>query len=457
MSKEMTKQLLFLELNEINFEDVEFYCEQGLLPTFSDLFARHGWARTTSENSDREIEPWIQWVTAHTGLSSAEHGVFRLGDVIKYRLRQIWEELEDRGLSVGAISPMNAKNQLKNAAFFVPDPWTETEISAGRRLRWLYAAIAQAVNDNARARLTIRSAGQLALGLLSFARRETFSTYIRLAGTALRASWRRAIFLDVLLSDTFICEIARASPNFATLFLNAGAHIQHHFMFSAACYGGRHRNPDWYVRPGVDPVLEVYRAYDNMIAAVRKAFPRARLMIATGLHQVPHGGVTYYWRLRDHRKFLKRIQVPFAVVQTRMSRDFLLVCESAGQATVAEQRLAAAVSADGIPLFEVDNRGSDLFVVLAYPGEIDSGFTFFIGASRYTMSKDDVSFVALKNGEHSGIGYFADSGRRFGRGEETFPLKDIPRLVKAAFEIGTDSNDTRSSDGAVRALSVQIS
>ena len=62
------------------------------------------------------LEPWIQWVTAHTGLDFAEHGVFRLGDIVARDLPQIWEQLEEKGLRVGAICPMNAKHRLKDAA-----------------------------------------------------------------------------------------------------------------------------------------------------------------------------------------------------------------------------------------------------------------------------------------------------------------------------------------------------
>ena len=87
-----------------------------------------------------EVEPWIQWVSAHTGLTLAEHGIFRLGDIVSHELPQIWEQLEESGLRVGAISPMNAKHRLHKPAFFVPDPWTQTGLTAGRTLRGLRAA-----------------------------------------------------------------------------------------------------------------------------------------------------------------------------------------------------------------------------------------------------------------------------------------------------------------------------
>src|SRR5688572_20763032 len=119
----MKKQLLFLELNEVNFDFVQKYVARGGLPNFARLIARHGVTLTSSEQRYEQLEPWIQWVTAHTGRTFAEHGVFRLGDIVNRDIPQIWELLEERGFSVGAISPMNAKHRLRNPAFFVPDPW----------------------------------------------------------------------------------------------------------------------------------------------------------------------------------------------------------------------------------------------------------------------------------------------------------------------------------------------
>src|SRR5687767_2547840 len=113
----MRQQLFLLELNEINFDFVSYYCEHGFLPNLAEMLRENGVSRTSSESQYHELEPWIQWVTAHTGLSLSEHGVFRLGDIVKHDYLQIWERLESHGFRVGAISPMNAKNRLNDAAF----------------------------------------------------------------------------------------------------------------------------------------------------------------------------------------------------------------------------------------------------------------------------------------------------------------------------------------------------
>jgi hypothetical protein len=435
------KQLLFLEFNEVNFESVDYYARQGRLPHLHRLIEQHGWQMTTSEQRYEELEPWIQWVTAHTGLTLSQHGVFRLGDIANRDLEQIWEQLESEGLKVGAISPMNAKHRLKDPAFFVPDPWTPTAVTAPKALAGLYRALAQAVNDNAQSRITLSSALQLLLGTARYARPANYPAYLGHAVRAVSCPWHKALFLDLLLADVFVREVRRTQPNFATLFLNAAAHIQHHYMFCSKAYGGPHRNPTWYVHEEADPVVEVYELYDHILGEVCRAFPHARLMLATGLHQVPHSELTYYWRLKDHAAFLRKLAVDFLRVEPRMSRDFLITCADRQGAARVSERLQRVIAADGTPLFEVDNRGADLFVMLVYPREITEGFVFALdGVSHHGFHKE-VAFVALKNGEHHGAGYFLDSGASRAATPSVFPLHDIPSRIRAALGLTDVSAD----------------
>lgn len=433
--------LLFVGLNEVNFEFVQAYVALGELPQFGRLIADHGFARTTSETRYEELEPWIQWVTAHTGLSFAEHGVFRLGDIVKSDLPQIWERLESMGYRVGAVSPMNAKMRLRDPAFFVPDPWTPTEVVAPELLRRLFQAVSHVVNENATGRFGWGSMLNLALGVARVAAPRHYALYLRYAARSIREIWFRPIFLDLLLTDLFELCVRRTRPHFASLFLNAGAHIQHHYMFSSRCYQGELRNPGWYIQPGKDPLLDVYRLYDRVLGGLQARFPLSRLVLATGLHQDAHPEVTFYWRLRDHAEFLRQVGVPFRSVEPRMSRDFVVACSDAQEAEAAARRLCAARDEHGTPLFEVDNRGSDLFVMLTYAQDIPAGTRYRIDNDLYPDLRQHVAFVAIKNGQHNGEGYYVDTGAprvtdRPGA-RDVFPLCEIPaRLVDALTSAG---------------------
>ena len=65
----------------------------------------------------------IQWVSVNLGKDFNGHKIFRLGDIINHpEEEQIFEKIEGKGFKVGAISPMNSENRLKNPAYFIPDP-----------------------------------------------------------------------------------------------------------------------------------------------------------------------------------------------------------------------------------------------------------------------------------------------------------------------------------------------
>lgn len=427
--------LLFLELNEVNFNFLESYIAQGHLPNFAEFFRNYGYAETTSERRHEELEPWIQWVTAHTGLSLSEHGIFRLGDIVSADFEQIWDRLAQEGLKVGAISPMNAKCRAKDAAFFVPDPWTQTDIIAAPIVKRMVRAIVQAVGDNAEGHLSGRSLIDLSIGAAAVAAPAHYSRYISYIAKARSQPWLKAVFLDQLLSDLFIKSVRRHRPNFASLFLNAAAHIQHHYMFSSSAYTGAMKNPEWYVPASIDPLLDVYTAYDKILGDVAARFPDARIMLATGLHQDPHPKVTYYWRLKDHNRFLKCIGADFANVEALMSRDFLVKCNDSSQAANTSALLESAIAEDGEKLFEVDNRGTDIFAMLTYGKDITPQMTYQIGDRKFVGLDDNVAFVAIKNGQHNGIGYFSDSGAAATLAGTSFPLSQMPSKIAHAFDI----------------------
>jgi hypothetical protein len=426
------KQLLFLELNEINFDFVKGYITRGELPNLARLLSRHGYSLTTSETQYDHIEPWIQWVTAHTGLRYAEHRVLRLGDIVQTDLPQIWETLEARGLKVGAISPMNASCRVKSPAFFVPDPWTNTDVRAPAIIRRLHSAISRVVNANASSKIPASSFLNLIVGVIAAARPASYVKYVRMALSAINRPWHRALFLDLLLADLFIKLTKARKPDFATIFLNAGAHIQHHYLFSSREYKGPRTNPEWYIDAEHDPVLDVYRLYDGIVSSVMSNFPESRIMLATGLHQEPFPDLRYYWRLKEHNAFIKLLRIDSLEIRPLMSRDFVIVFSSPEEAAVAQNILDEVYDDRGVKVFSVDNRGDSLFVMLVYPDEITQETVFSWSGGHIARISDHVSFVALKNGHHDGVGYFVDSGAERQSEAKVFPLTEMPDRVERA-------------------------
>jgi hypothetical protein len=206
-------------------------------------------------------------------------------------------------------------------------------------------------------------------------------------------------------------------------------------MFNSAAYRGERRNPKWYVPDGYDPVLDSYSSYDAFLGRLVSGQPSARIVIATGLHQVPYPHETYYWRLKNHDAFLRWADVPFNSIEPLMSRDFLLNCDSAADAARAAELLGEArLEHDPRRVFDVDNRGNSLFCTLVFDGDIEPGRAILISGRRREFRKE-VAFVALKNAHHNGLGYLIDTARS--TGQERVPLTSLFSCVSQHF--GLDS------------------
>ena len=139
---------------------------------------------------------------------------------------------------------------------------------------------------------------------------------------------------------TYSCAKPRARARTSRRCSSTQPHTSSTTISSArSAYKGPIRNPEWYVDPDEDPVFEVYALYDRSWQRCSGAFPKARLMIGTGLHQNPHSKVTFYWRLKNHAVLCASSESN-SIRSLRACRGTSSVsCRSAEQAKAAERRL----------------------------------------------------------------------------------------------------------------------
>ena len=397
--------LILLELNEINFKVIKDYIDSGIVLSGFEQILHKGILNTFAETEYDLLEPWIQWPSVHTGLTYNEHKVFRLGDIVNHQHEQIFEKIESLGYKVGAVSPMNASNNLKNPAYFIPDPWTKTDSDGSYFSEGISKAVSQAVNDNASSKLTFRTIFSLCISFLALVHPKKWISMTSYALGSIGKPWRKALFLDKLLYEIHKTLLDRKKPGFSTLFLNAGAHIQHHYFFnSPATNGNNLKNPEWYIKENQDPMLEMLIEYDLIIKDL-VTLSNTEIIISTGLSQKPYEKIKFYYRLTDHENFLNILNIKFKDVQPRMTRDFLVNFDTKQEAKDAEIKLGKLFVDNSIKLFaEIDNRGNSLFVVLTYPSQIDIN-TMVTFENMSLKLIDHTTFVSIKNGEHSPIGY----------------------------------------------------
>ena len=397
-------KLSLIELNEINFDLVNRYLEQGLvLRNFQKLLLSEKFC-TVSEAEHIEVEPWIQWPSVHTGLKYEEHDIFRLGDVVSTTHKQIFEKVEALGYKVGVLSAMNARNDLAGGGYFIPDPWTVTKTSKQWYVQWIANSLRQAVNDNSEEKLSVKTVLGLSLSLLYLL---PISRLIYLSTKlpwALSKKWRKALFLDMLLCELFFALNKKEKVEFGTVFFNAGAHIQHHYLISSSIVNNSNiGNPDWYVEPGFDPLREALLVYDQIL---KRFYDEGyEFILATGLSQDPVKQPVFYYRLKSHDTFLKLLGIEFLAVFPRMTRDFLIKFDNNAHRDTAAQKLREIKLGNCRVFDQIEYREKELFVVSDYPHEIVPSSIVDLGDGRKVDLYDEFVFVALKNGEHNPKGY----------------------------------------------------
>ena len=177
------------------------------------------------------------------------------------------------------------------------------------------------------------------------------------------------------------------------------------------------------------------KVYDEMLLDLNK-FSNTATIVATGLSQKPFEKLKFYYRLKDHAKFLNKVGINFNNVVPRMTRDFLVSFDNEEMAMKAENQLSKILVNNEVKLFgEIDNRGKDIFVVLTYPHEItDNTYISYLG--NEDLLKDFVTFVAIKNGEHHSEGFasFSDEISDFAPPQESH-VSNIHNTILQFFKI----------------------
>jgi hypothetical protein len=296
-----------LEFNELCPELLNDFIDRGMLPNFSRLRQESHVFTSDAEEEGERLNPWVQWVSVHSGLSASQHKVETLSEGVQTAGKNIWDLLSAAGHTVWVCGSMNAGYLTPLRGFVLPDPWsTGVDPYPGDAFAGYWDFVRGAVQEHSNDDAAITK--KAALSFLGYmirnglsARTVTATVRQLLSERFSNRRWRRACIMDRLQLDLFCGIWKSCQPSFATFFLNSTAHFQH-------CYW-RHWNPEVFeVRPSDaeladygDAIPHGYREMDRLIGRVcRLVGPRTTIVFATGLSQQPYlkyegsGGRNYY-------------------------------------------------------------------------------------------------------------------------------------------------------------------
>jgi hypothetical protein len=92
------RAVIVLEFNELSPVLMRRFIEAGEVPFFRRLHDEASVWVTEAKERPPFLEPWIQWITVHSGESYHEHGVFNLDEGHRTTAPCIWDLASRAGL-----------------------------------------------------------------------------------------------------------------------------------------------------------------------------------------------------------------------------------------------------------------------------------------------------------------------------------------------------------------------
>lgn len=439
------KRVIQLELNEISSDVISKMITKGHLPNFAKINKSWKFLKTDSEKNYKDIEPWIQWVTVHTGKTLAEHKIFRLSNAHNLEYPQIWEQLSYHSIESAIIGSMNALRGNTKGGIFIPDPWAQSNKAYPDDLKPLWQFLASKVQQHATSKFSTHDMLEAfrccrKIGL-------PYKLYIRIICQLLsqklnvKTKWRLAGVFDILLSEIFKSILKSTNYGFYTLFLNSIAHYQHHYWraFDLKPFDPSIKYFD--IRKKDNPMLYGYKIYDAIIGDILKLVAEDEetlVIIVSGLSQIPfnlkdnEGGMNYY-RLNNHKEFARKIGLNGDVFPM-MSRDWQYKYISLEDRQHTLDILNSTL-VDGKPLFMItENNEGYIYVETSYTQGVNSESTICIFGKTLGKFNDHFTNIAVKSGHHTGTGnlWISDSNIISSPNNTLIPLTAISNIVMNA-------------------------
>jgi hypothetical protein len=436
--------IIQLEFNELTPRLMFRFMEEGQLPNFRRFFQESRVFTTDAEEEGLNLNPWIQWVTVHSGVRFSEHGIFLLGEGGNLRAPVLGDVISDAGHPVWLCGSMNVRCRTPLNGALLPDAWAADAAPYPAELEPFFRFVQHNVMEHTNEERRLAARDLLAFLRFMASHGLSAQTAWAIARQLLRersgrGGWRRVAILDRLQFDVFRWYYRRLAPRFATFFLNSVAHLQHTHW--------RNLEPESFsLKPTPqeqaefeDAVLFGYRENDRLIGRfLELAGDDTTLIFLTALSQQPdsrweESGGKHFYRPRDFARVSEfaGITAPHRCSPV-MSEEFWLEFGGEAEAVAAESALAALrVGAE--PAFRVQRKGSDVYAGCALFGALEPGARLENPRSGATIRFFDLLYQAdsLKSGRHhpDGLLWIRTPDRKHLRHEGRVPLTCVAPTV----------------------------
>jgi hypothetical protein len=365
------KKIILIELNELTPALMDKFMKSGRLPNFEKFRNESLVYQTEAAEGSSELEPWIQWVTVHTGLNYEDHKILRLNEGHTLESPRLWDIFSKAGKQSLVFGSMNGHVQPGFKGWFLPDPWC-TEAKPSKELEDFFKFIQKNVLEYSNDQIPLTKKDYAVV--LKFLGTHGLSintisdiTKQLIEDRSGNSMWKRAVLLDRILFDVFKWYWNKHQPSFSTFFANSTAHFQHSYW--------RNMEPELFEnKPAnngndeyADAIQFGYEKMDNLIARfIDLADDNTILAFSTALSQQPclkyeGTGGAFFHRPRDLADFLKFAGISeFESIAPVMTHQFHVDFRNETEAVQAA-RILSSFKIDSQSLFEVNQTGTRVF------------------------------------------------------------------------------------------------
>ncbi|MEL6857321.1 MAG: alkaline phosphatase family protein [Pseudomonadota bacterium] len=411
--------VLMLELNELCPPIVERMMAAGELPNFTALHRKS--EAYTTYTDEESLEPWVQWVTLHTGQTETVHGAKELDEGHLVSTERFWDTLAKHDFSSLIFGSMNGNTEQSGKVFLLPDPWSAGVEATDPAYKSLHDFIRHQVTEhtNPDAKPGLNDLVKFLTFLVSHGLKlSTISSIVKqLAEEKIGdrdLHWRRAIILDTLMWDVFESAYKKQRPDFATFFANSTAFIQHRYW--------RHMEPEAYeVKPSEahmksygSAVEDSYREMDKIVGrAMKLVGPNGRIVFSTALSQeantrYEHIGGKFVHRPKNFENLFEWLGAP-----APLSFEPVMTHEAWATYDTSEEAEAAAramenIQSNGKSIMHWKRDNNRLFFCSGLISEVEPDFEVRHGETGETI-KFDKLFMPIgqvNNSKHNRNGCF---------------------------------------------------
>jgi hypothetical protein len=341
----MLKNLLLVEINECDFDYFLYGSKKYKYSSIQKLLLDKKKLNTFTNDKFEgfNLDPWVQWVSVHTGKLSKEHKNYRLGQKLNKADEQIWDKLSKKKITNTIWGAFNSTlNSKKNINLFFPDPWSFKEKAFPDNFNnFLMLPRYYAQNYPKISKFKATYYGLILLYKIIFSKSffYLFQNSFQLTKIFLSSglkSFNLYFFLDLISVLIIKNNLKKNKSDFTIIALNSFAHYQHNY-WNDKQYEFTYF---WYLNKIVKIIDEISKTYNSTI--IMNGFSQKKIKNE------------YYLRPKNPKQFLKRANLNYLSIEPNMTTGAIINFKSIEDKNKAINKLKKLKIYD-YPIFEIQD------------------------------------------------------------------------------------------------------